>query len=118
MEHVTACYWQKETVPNIFLSLQQRKYRRRKASVVYACISDNRELLMNLQNKIEEELRGRDIWKSYSEERIREKWSKQLAAVDKNSKNRVESLEESMHGGRSRSRNSNFADGSWIPELL
>ena len=53
MEHVTACYWQKETVPNIFLSLQQRKYRRRKASVVYACISDNRELLMNLQNKIE-----------------------------------------------------------------
>ena len=54
MEHVTACYWQKETVPNIFLSLQQRKYRRRKASVVYACISDNRELLMKLQNKIEE----------------------------------------------------------------
>lgn len=85
MEHVTACYWQKETVPNIFLSLQQRKYRRRKASVVYACISDNRELLMNLQNKIEEELQGRDIWKSYTEERIREKWSKQLAAVDKNS---------------------------------
>ena len=84
MEHVTACYWQKETVPNIFLSLQQRKYRRRKASVVYACISDNRELLMNLQNKIEEELQGRDIWKSYTEERIREKWSKQLAAVDKN----------------------------------
>ena len=82
MEHVTACYWQKETVPNIFLSLQQRKYRRRKASVVYACISDNRELLMNLQNKIEEELQGRDIWKSYTEERIREKWSKQLAVVD------------------------------------
>ena len=49
------------------------------------CISDNRELLMNLQNKIEEELQGRDIWKSYTEERIREKWSKQLAAVDKNS---------------------------------
>lgn len=72
MEHVTACYWQKETAPNIFLSLQQRKYRRRKASVVYACISDNRELLMNLQNKIEEELQGRDIWKSYTEERIRE----------------------------------------------
>ena len=67
MEHVTACYWQKETVPNIFLSLQQRKYRRRKASVVYACISDNRELLMNLQNKIEEELQGRDIWKSLGE---------------------------------------------------
>lgn len=83
-----ACYGlllAKETVPNIFLSLQQRKYRRRKASVVYACISDNRELLMNLQNKIEEELQGRDIWKSYTEERIREKWSKQLAAVDKNS---------------------------------
>ena len=143
MEHVTACYWQKETVPNIFLSLQQRKYRRRKASVVYACISDNRELLMNLQNKIEEELQGRDIWKSYTEERIREKWSKQLAAVDKNSnyagvlcvdsrvllfeslrifqevwENRMESLEGSVHGGGSRSRNSNFADGSWIPELL
>ena len=45
----------------------------------------NRELLMNLQNKIEEELQGRDIWKSYTEERIREKWSKQLAAVDKTS---------------------------------
>ena len=40
---------------------------------------------MNLQNKIEEELQGRDIWKLYTEERIREKWSKQLAAVDKNS---------------------------------
>ncbi len=39
--------------------------------MVYACISDNRELLMNLQNKIEEELQGRDIWKSYTEERIR-----------------------------------------------
>ena len=85
MEHVTACYWQKETVPHMFLSLQQRKYRRRKVSVVYACISDNRELLMNLQNKMEEELQGRDIWKPYTEERIREKWSKQLAAVDKNS---------------------------------
>lgn len=33
--------------------------------------------------QIEEELQGRDIWKSYTEERIREKWSKQLAAVDK-----------------------------------
>lgn len=29
MEHVTACYWQKETPAELFLSLQQRKYRRR-----------------------------------------------------------------------------------------
>ncbi len=28
MEHVTACYWQKETPAELFLSLQQRKYRR------------------------------------------------------------------------------------------
>ena len=41
MEHVTACYWQKETPAELFLSLQQRKYRRLGISVVCACISDN-----------------------------------------------------------------------------
>ena len=33
MEHVTACYWQKETPAELFLSLQQRKYRRLGISV-------------------------------------------------------------------------------------
>ena len=56
MEHVTACYWQKETPAELFLSLQQRKYRRLGISVVCACISDNGELVRSLQNKMEEEL--------------------------------------------------------------
>ena len=85
IEHGTACYWQKEAAPGVFLSLQQRRYRRRKASVVYACIADSRELLMDLQNKMEEELQGRDIWRPYTEERIRERWTKQSAITDKNS---------------------------------
>ena len=58
MEHVTACYWQKETPAELFLSLQQRKYRRLGISVVCACISDNGELVRSLQNKMEEELEG------------------------------------------------------------
>ena len=59
MEHVTACYWQKETVRRLyFCHCNNENTVRRGASVVYACISDNRELLMNLQNKIEEELAG------------------------------------------------------------
>ena len=64
MEHVTACYWQKETPAELFLSLQQRKYRRLGISVVCACISDNGELVRSLQNKMEEELEavsGRNI---------------------------------------------------------
>ena len=52
MEHVTACYWQKETPAELFLSLQQRKYRRLGISVVCACISDNGELVRSLQNKM------------------------------------------------------------------
>ena len=56
MEHVTACYWQKETPAELFLSLQQRKYRRLGISAVCACISDNGELVRSLQNKMEEEL--------------------------------------------------------------
>ena len=54
MEHVTACYWQKETPAELFLSLQQRKYRRLGISVVCACISDNGVLVRSLQNKMEE----------------------------------------------------------------
>jgi hypothetical protein len=65
MEHVTACYWQKETPAELFLSLQQRKYRRLGISVVCACISDNGELVRSLQNKMEEEcleaVSGRNI---------------------------------------------------------
>ena len=64
MEHVTACYWQKETPAELFLSLQQRKYRRLGISAVCACISDNGELVRSLQNKMEEELEavsGRNI---------------------------------------------------------
>ena len=52
MEHVTACYWQKETPAELFLSLQQRKYRRLGISVVCACISDNGELVRSLQKQI------------------------------------------------------------------
>ena len=49
MEHITAWYWQKETVPGLLLALQHRKYPGRKASVVLACIADRRDLLMELQ---------------------------------------------------------------------
>lgn len=57
MEHVTACYWQKETPAGLFLSLQQRKYRRRRASVVSACISDSIEQVRSLQSRMDEELK-------------------------------------------------------------
>ena len=75
MEHVTACYWQKETPAGLFLSLQQRKYRRWRASVVSACISDNEELVRSLQNRMEEELAEESVWKSFREEILREKWT-------------------------------------------
>ena len=66
MEHVTACYWQKETPAELFLSLQQRKYRRLGISVVCACISDNGELVRSLQNKMEEELEEENVWRPES----------------------------------------------------
>ena len=65
MEHVTACYWQKETPAELFLSLQQRKYRRLGISVVCACISDNGELVRSLQNKMEEELEEENVWRPF-----------------------------------------------------
>ena len=68
MEHVTACYWQKETPAELFLSLQQRKYRRLGISVVCACISDNGELVRSLQNKMEEELEEENVWRPFREE--------------------------------------------------
>ena len=74
MEHVTACYWQKETPAELFLSLQQRKYRRMGISVVCACISDNGELVRSLQNKMEEELEEENVWRPFREEILQEKW--------------------------------------------
>ena len=74
MEHVTACYWQKETPAELFLSLQQRKYRRLGISVVCACISDNGELVRSLQNKMEEELEEENVWRPFREEILQEKW--------------------------------------------
>lgn len=75
MEHVTACYWQKETPAGLFLSLQQRWYRRRRVSVVSACISDNEEQVRDLQNRMEEELEEETIWRPFTEETVREKWT-------------------------------------------
>lgn len=74
MELVTACYWQKETPAELFLSLQQRKYRRLGISVVCACISDNGELVRSLQNKMEEELEEENVWRPFREEILQEKW--------------------------------------------
>ena len=74
MEHVTACYWQKETPAELFLSLQQRKYRRLGISAVCACISDNGELVRSLQNKMEEELEEENVWRPFREEILQEKW--------------------------------------------
>lgn len=75
MEHVTACYWQKEIPAGLFLSLQQRWYRRRRVSVVSACISDDEEQVRSLQNRMEEELEEESIWRSFTEEILREKWT-------------------------------------------
>lgn len=85
MEYITACYWQKEAIPRVFLALQQRKYHRQKISVISACISDSRKLLMKLQNLMEEELRGTDIWKPRTEEKIRERWREYLKALEPDS---------------------------------
>ena len=78
MEHVTACYWQKEASAGLFLSLQQRKYRRRRASVVSACISDNEEQMRGLQGRMEEELEKENIWRPHREDMLREKWTELL----------------------------------------
>ena len=78
MEHVTACYWQREAEAGLFLSLQQRNYRRRKASVVSACISDNREQMLQLQNRMEEALETEAIWKPHREALLQEKWEDYL----------------------------------------
>lgn len=78
MEHVTACYWQKEAVPRLFLSMQQRKYRTKAASVVLSCISDSRERVISLQKRMEEELEQTDIWNSRGEI-IQEKWTEYMA---------------------------------------
>lgn len=75
MEHVTAWYWQKETPSELFLSVQQRKYRRREASVVSACISDNEEKVRDLQGRMEEELEEKNIWRPHREDLLREKWT-------------------------------------------
>jgi hypothetical protein len=58
----------------LFLSLQQRKYRRLGISVVCACISDNGEMVRSLQNKMEEELEEENVWRPFREEILQEKW--------------------------------------------
>lgn len=59
----------------MFLSLQQRKYRRRCSSVVCACISDNEEQMRSLQGRMEEELEEGNIWRPHREDIIRQKWT-------------------------------------------
>lgn len=75
MEHVTACYWQKEAPAGLFLALQHRKYRRRRTSVVCACISDNEEQVRKLQNRMEEELEDKVVWQPHKEEALKESWT-------------------------------------------
>ena len=79
MEYVTACYRQKEAEARIFLTLQQRKYRRKNVSMVGACIADTREQLISLQNFIEEECNVIDARKDHQEEGIKERWMEYLA---------------------------------------
>lgn len=79
MEHVTACYWQKETPAGLFLSLQQRKYRRRGTSVVSACISDSMEQVRSLQSRMDEELEDGRLRQPRREEELRDKWAELLA---------------------------------------
>lgn len=86
MEHVTACYWQKETSAGLFLALQQRKYRRRRISVVIACISDDEEQVRSLQSRMEEELEEETNWRPHRGDMLQEKWTEilQLQGEDGN----------------------------------
>lgn len=85
MEYVTACYWQKEEETGLFLSLQQRKYRKSGRNAVSACISDDGELVRNLQDRMEEELSGRYVWRPNREKALQEQWTDQLSGIGKDS---------------------------------
>ena len=62
MEYVTAGYWQKEEHAGLFLSLQQRKYRKSGRNAVSACISDDGKIVRYLQDRIDDELSGKILW--------------------------------------------------------
>lgn len=79
MEHRTACYWQKEAQPKTFLSLQQRYYRRRKTSVVIACMAGSREGEVWLRRTLERRLEQPGIWRTWREETLQESLRAELA---------------------------------------
>lgn len=85
MEYVTACYWQKEEETRLFLSLQQRKYRGSGRNAVSACISDDGELVRDLQDRMEEELSGRYVWRPNREKALQERWTDQLSGIGEDS---------------------------------
>ncbi len=79
MEYVTACYRQKEEIAGLYLSLQQRRYRKSGRNAVSACISDDRDIVRHLQDKMDEELAGKTLWQPGREETLRERWTEELS---------------------------------------
>ena len=81
MEYVTAGYWQKEEHAGLFLSLQQRKYRKSGRNAVSACISDDGKIVRYLQDRIDDELSGKILWQTGREELLRECFQQELSAL-------------------------------------
>ena len=75
MEYVTAGYWQKEEHAGLFLSLQQRKYRKSGRNAVSACISDDGKIVRYLQDRIDDELSGKILWQTGREELLQQELS-------------------------------------------
>ncbi len=81
MEYVTAGYWQKEEKAGLFLSLQQRRYRKSGRNAVSACISDNGKIVRYLQDRIDDELSGKVLWQTGREDFLRECFMQELSVL-------------------------------------
>lgn len=81
MEYVTASYWQKEEKAGLFLSLQQRRYRKSGRNAVSACISDDGKIVRYLQNRMDDELSGKLLWQTEGGDFLQECWREELSRL-------------------------------------
>lgn len=81
MEYVTASYWQKEEKAGLFLSLQQRRYRKNGRNAVSACISDDGKIVRYLQDRMDDELSGKLLWRTGGGDFLRECWREELSRL-------------------------------------
>ncbi len=116
--------------------------------MVCACISDNGELVRSLQNKMEEELEGENVWRPFREEILQEKWMDIIRQQKQDdsyagilcvgsrvlffshgrmrilwmfSEIRQDTMEDDagiLHGGRSGTGDGHVDGGQWVPEFL